>query len=92
MHTLKNTAGTAKIAISMPQDVLAEVDRAARERGESRSGFIRRVLLTATRVRRDAEVTRRLDALFVAPGAAQEQHRLTSELDAAGTDWSDESW
>lgn len=83
---------SAKIAISLPEEVLAEVDRAARERSESRSGFIRRVLITATRVRRDAEITRRLNALFSDPGAAQEQLRLAGELDAAGTDWAEESW
>jgi metal-responsive CopG/Arc/MetJ family transcriptional regulator len=93
MHTQGNTdSRTAKIAISLPQTVLAEVDRAARERGESRSGFIRRILLTATRIRRDAEVTRRLDAIFSAPAAVQEQERVMRELDAAGTDWSDETW
>lgn len=84
--------GTAKIAISLPEEVLAEVDRAARERGESRSGFIRRVLVTATRIRRDAEITRRLDALFSVPAARQEQRRLARDLDATGTDWSNESW
>jgi hypothetical protein len=93
MHTRKSTvAGTARIAVSLPHPVLAQVDRAARERGESRSGYIRRVLLAATRVRRDAEVTRRLDELFAAEDAVQEQSRLTSELDAAGTSWSDETW
>jgi hypothetical protein len=84
--------GTAKIAISLPEDVLAEVDRAARESGESRSGFIRRVLVAATRVRRDGEITRRLDALFSEPALADEQRRVARELDAAGTRWSDESW
>lgn len=84
--------GAAKIAISLPEDVLAEVDRAARERGESRSGFIRRVLVTATRLRRDAEVTRRLDALFAVPEVAEDQRRTARELDAAGTSWSDERW
>ena len=82
----------AKIAISLPEDVLAEVDRAARERGESRSGFIRRVLVTAARLRRDAEVTRRLDALFAAPEAVEDQRRTARELESAGTSWSDESW
>lgn len=83
---------TAKVAISLPQTVLAEVDRAARERGESRSGFIRRVLLVATRARRDAAITRRLDALFASPGVAAEQRRLAQDLDPAGSDWSDEAW
>jgi plasmid stability protein len=44
------------------------------------------------RARRDAEVTRRLNELFAEPEIEQEQARSVSELDAAGTDWSDERW
>ena len=83
---------TAKIAISLPAEVLTKVDSAARERGESRSGFIGTVLRAALRARRGAEITRRLDALFADEGIAAEQRRLTEELDAAGTDRSDEGW
>jgi len=49
-----------KTAIAVPAEILDEVDRAARARGESRSRFITRVLRLAVRARRDAEVTRRL--------------------------------
>ena len=84
--------GTTKIAITVPEEVLIEVDRAARERGESRSGFISRLLRAAMRARRDAEITKRLDELFADPEMAAEQTRVAAELDRAGTDWSDESW
>jgi metal-responsive CopG/Arc/MetJ family transcriptional regulator len=81
-----------KIAITVPEDVLAAVDAAAKERGESRSGFISRVLRAALRARRDAAITRRLNELFMNEDAVAEQRRLTREMDAAGTDWSNEVW
>jgi metal-responsive CopG/Arc/MetJ family transcriptional regulator len=83
---------TSKIAITVPEDVLAAVDTAAKERGESRSGFISRVLRAALRARRDAAVTRRLNALFMDEDAVAEQRRLTHEMDAVGDDWSNEVW
>ncbi len=55
---------SSKIAITVPEEVLAEVDAAARARGETRSGFISRILRTALRARRDAGITRRLNELF----------------------------
>jgi len=81
-----------KIAISVPEDILAAVDAAAKERGESRSGFISRVLRAALRARRDAAITRRLNELFMNEDAVAEQRRLTREMDGAGTDWSNEVW
>ncbi len=83
---------TAKIALSIPEDLLQAVDAAARERAESRSGFVSRVLRAAMRARSDAEVTRRLDELFTDSAMAAEQLRVADELDSAGTDWTDETW
>lgn len=83
---------SSKIAITVPEDVLAAVDAAAKERGESRSGFISRVLRAALRARRDAAITRRLNELFMTEDAVAEQRRLTREMDAAGNDWSNEVW
>jgi metal-responsive CopG/Arc/MetJ family transcriptional regulator len=83
---------TARIAVTVPKEVLEAVDTAARERGESRSGFISRVLRTAMRARSDAELTRRLDEIFADPAVAAEQLRVADEMDAAGTDWSAEKW
>ena len=62
-----------KIAISIPREVMVEVDRAARERGVARSRFISDVLRLVARARTDAEVTRRLDAVFADPRVAAEQ-------------------
>jgi metal-responsive CopG/Arc/MetJ family transcriptional regulator len=81
-----------KTAIAVPEDLLAAVDKAARERHESRNGFVTRVLRYAVRARRDAEITRRLNELFAKPELADRQRVEASELDAAGTDWSDERW
>lgn len=83
---------SAKIAITIPENVLAAVDAAARERGESRSGFVSRVLRAALRARRDAQITRRLDELFRNEEVVAEQERLTREMDSVGADWSDERW
>ena len=81
-----------KTAITVPDDLLAAIDRAARERRESRSRFVTRVLRHAVRARRDADVTRRLNELFAEPGLAKRQSRDASELDRVGTDWADERW
>ena len=81
-----------KTAIAVPAELLAEIDRAAREQRESRNRFVTRVLQAAVRARRDADVTRRLNELFADPDLPQEQIRTAAEQDAAGTDWSDERW
>ncbi|TMB09331.1 MAG: ribbon-helix-helix protein, CopG family [Deltaproteobacteria bacterium] len=81
-----------KTAIAVPAEILDEVDRAARARGESRSRFITRVLRLAVRARRDAEVTRRLDALFADEPLAEEQRREADDLARHAVDWADERW
>jgi metal-responsive CopG/Arc/MetJ family transcriptional regulator len=81
-----------KTAITVPEDILEEVDRSARERGESRSRFISRVLRLAVRARRDAEVTRRLDALFADESVRNEQRHEAQELAELGIDWDSERW
>lgn len=81
-----------KTAIALPADLLAEVDRAARAEQQSRNRFVTRVLEAAVRARRDADVTRRLNELLADPDLRRELPRTAAELDAAGTDWSDERW
>jgi metal-responsive CopG/Arc/MetJ family transcriptional regulator len=90
---IKNqTMASSKIAITIPEDVLADVDAAARAGGESRSGFISRILRAALRARRDAGITQRLNELFADESVVLEQDRIARDMDAAGTDWSDEDW
>jgi hypothetical protein len=81
-----------KTAIAVPQALLADVDRAATERGESRSAYITRVLAVAVRARRDAEITKKLDELFADERTKKSQRRSAAVLDGAGTDWTDERW
>ena len=81
-----------KTAIAVPEDLLDEVDRAARTRGESRSRFISRILRLAMRARRDAEITRRLDALFADESLAEGQQRDAEDLARLAVDWADERW
>jgi metal-responsive CopG/Arc/MetJ family transcriptional regulator len=83
-----------RTTITVPADLLAETDRAARERGESRSRYIARVLRAAMRARRDEEITRRLDEFYARyPEIAEEERRCAEEMErASGIDWSDEGW
>ena len=81
-----------KTAIALSDDLLAAVDRAATARGESRNGFVTRVLREAIRARRDAEITRRLDALFADEKLAEQQRQEAIALNDAGIDWSEEGW
>lgn len=81
-----------KTAIAISQELLDAVDLAARERGQSRSAFISRVLRAAVKARRDAEITRRLDALFADDLVADAARRDVEELEELASDWSDERW
>ncbi len=79
-----------KTAIAIPEDLLAQVDAAARERNESRSAFITRVLRAAIRARRDRDITRRLDELFTDGSVGDQQRAGTPEL--ADQILGDERW
>ena len=81
-----------KTAIAVPHDLLIAVDRAARQRHESRNRFVTQVLRHAVRARRDAEITRRLNDLFAEPELAERHKREAAGLDALGTPWTDERW
>lgn len=59
-----------KIAISVPEHVLAQVDAAAAERGENRSRFITQVLVLLAQARTDREISRRVNAVFAEPRSA----------------------
>ncbi|GAC1569580.1 MAG: hypothetical protein NVS3B20_00310 [Polyangiales bacterium] len=76
----------------MPPELLADVDRAARARGESRSKYITRVLRAAVSARRDAEITRRLDELFADERNVKEHLGGGAAIDAIDANWTDERW
>ena len=83
---------TRKTAIAVSDELLDAVDRAARERGESRSRFVCRVLELAVRARRDAEVTKRLDHLFADDSLRNEQRSDVEKLKDVAVDWTNERW
>jgi hypothetical protein len=87
-----STVAYRKTAIAVPEALLADVDRAASERGVSRSAYITRVLTVAVRAKRDAEITRKLDELFADVRLTKAQRRGAAVLDRVGTDWTDERW
>jgi hypothetical protein len=80
-----------KFAISVPERVMRQVDAAARRRGMTRSGFISEVLGRVASARTDAEISRRVDALFADPGIAREQvetaRAFRRAAPTAGTEW-----
>lgn len=83
-----------KIAISLPPQTLKQIDQAARETGESRSGFITRICVLAATARSDREIRRKINQLFADPKIAREQVETSEALlragHAAGTEWEEE--
>ena len=81
-----------KTAISVPAKLLAQIDRAAKKRGESRSRFIQRLFVEAIRAQSDADFVRRLNGFF-ADDANATAHRVeTSTWSRAMPAWDDEQW
>ena len=80
-----------KIAISIPEPVLEAVDQLASKRGESRSGLISDILSRVARVKRDRDITARINTLFEDEGILAEQKRTADELLKASP-WRDETW
>jgi metal-responsive CopG/Arc/MetJ family transcriptional regulator len=74
-----------KFAISISEEVMDLVDRAAAERGVTRSRFITNVLHKVARARRDAEITRQINQLFLDPELEQEQRETATAFLAAGS-------
>ena len=73
-----------KIGVSLPSQVLAEVDQAAKERGETRSGFIANVLRRVARLKQDRGVTEEINRLF-ADGQIVQHQRETAQAFARGS-------
>lgn len=80
-----------KIAISVPEDVIEQVDRAAAERRMTRSAYISWVLRRTARARSDAEITARINAFFSDPALDDEQRETAKALGrlraSEGTEW-----
>jgi len=88
-----NTAqmATRKLAISVPEDVVHDVDAAAKKRGMTRSGFITDILRRIARARSDAEISRRVNEVFADPEVAKEQaetaRKFNRNATEHGTEW-----
>lgn len=80
-----------KFAISVPEDVMKQVDRAAKDRKITRSRFIADILRQTASARSDAEVTRQLNLVFSdgeADRAQREDARSWQRAASAnGTEW-----
>ena len=80
-----------KFAISVPTEVMQEVDRAAEERGITRSRFISEVLRHVARAKRDEEISRRIEEVLSDPDLAREQRATAAEYrriqPRQGTEW-----
>ncbi len=80
-----------KFAISVPTEVMQVVDRAARERGITRSRFISEVLRRVARAKNDSEISRRIDQALSDPDLVAEQRSTAAAYrriqPPQGTEW-----
>lgn len=80
-----------KIAISVPEDVMEVVDRAAARRHTTRSAYISEILRRVASARTDAEITRRIDAVFsdrdVARAQVETAAAFATAEPGAGWEW-----
>jgi metal-responsive CopG/Arc/MetJ family transcriptional regulator len=66
-----------KIAISVPENTLREIDLLARKVGATRSGFITQVLNEVSRAKSNAEVTARINRLLEDEEISREQKEVS---------------
>jgi Arc/MetJ-type ribon-helix-helix transcriptional regulator len=76
----RKTMAMKKIAISLPEPVLEQVDKLAASRGESRSHLIATVLDRVARAKRDRDITAQIDALLADGTMAAEQKATADEF------------
>lgn len=92
MTTKANTQAYRKTAISVPAKLLAQVDRAAHARGESRSQFIQRLLKEAVAAQNDIDFTERLNAFLAIPSQRAAFNREAKKFKQITPAWSYERW
>jgi metal-responsive CopG/Arc/MetJ family transcriptional regulator len=73
-----------KLAISVPEDVVRAVDRAAAARRVTRSRFISDTLRVVARARTDAEIRARVDRVMADLDVSTEQHETSLAFQRAG--------
>jgi metal-responsive CopG/Arc/MetJ family transcriptional regulator len=80
-----------KVAVSLPEPVLATVDQLAERRGESRSHLIATILSRVARAKRDRDITAQINALF-ADGTIQAEQKQTADEYLRMSSWPKEKW
>ena len=80
-----------KIAVSLPETVLATVNQLAERRGESRSHLIATILERVAGAKRDRDITTQINALFADEGMSKEQQQ-TANAFLRMSPWSKEKW
>src|SRR5215510_5088624 len=80
-----------KIAVSLPETVLATVNQLAERRGESRSHLIATILERVARAKRDRDITTQINALLADEGVSKEQKQTTDAF-LRISPWSKEKW
>jgi metal-responsive CopG/Arc/MetJ family transcriptional regulator len=80
-----------KTAISVPASLLAEVDKTAKRRGETRSQFIQRLMREAVAAQNDHEFTERLNRYFASPANAKAHAKEVRQLSTVAA-WPEEKW
>jgi metal-responsive CopG/Arc/MetJ family transcriptional regulator len=80
-----------KIAISVPEPVLEQVDRLAASRGESRSHLIATVLDRVGRIKRDRDITAQINELF-ADGTIADEQKATANEFLRMSPWPKKKW
>jgi metal-responsive CopG/Arc/MetJ family transcriptional regulator len=81
---------TTKIAISLPEDMLAVVEQERRESGESRSELFRRAVEMLLRRRREQEMSERYIRAYQQTPETKEE--IEAARHAASAILSEESW
>ena len=80
-----------KFAISVPEDVMEQVDRAALRRGVTRSRFIVDTLRVVAAARSDREISKKIDRVFADAEVASEQRDTVAAFHGVrsrkGTEW-----
>jgi metal-responsive CopG/Arc/MetJ family transcriptional regulator len=83
--------GVKKIAISVPAEVLKNVDRLARQSKTTRSGLISRVLREVSHAHHQHEITESINRLFEDPESGAEQLK-TANFYLRAAEGDDSEW
>ena len=82
-----------KIAISLPEEVLRQVDRLAKRTHTTRSGCIARVLSKFSHASTQTEITEQINLLFSESSLAKEQAAVANAyLEGAEKGFEDSEW